>query len=369
MVESRDYRLISADSHLTEPGDLWTSRVDARFRDRVPRIQSFEQGDAWVMEGVPGPVSFGFCACAGLPAEEWTDWIRFEEMRRGGHDPAARCAELDQDNVDAEVVFPGRPHQAVVANPDAGLHHAMVQAYNDWLSEYCNYAPDRLGGALMLPNRGVREAVDELHRALDLGGFRTALLSCYPHGDTAIKPEDDLLWAALEEAGVPIAIHILLSDEMPYQLDASGLPGTVHFYDAPGRIIELIFSGIFDRFPGLHFAMTETDCGWLPYFLEQADDNYMRHRRATLKDRQLQRLPSEYVADHFSFTFVNDNYALANRYRIGVERMLWSNDYPHIVSDWPHSWKTIKSSMDGIPKNEQNAMLAGNAQRIYGFGS
>ena len=52
-----------------------------------------------------------------------------------------------------------------------------------------------------------------------------------------------------------------------------------------------------------------------------------------------------------------------------VERMLWSNDYPHIVSDWPHSWKTIKSSMDGIPKDEQHAMLAGNAQRIYGFGS
>ena len=95
MAQAREYRLISADSHLTEPGDLWTSRVAAKYKERVPRIDRFEQGDAWIMEGVPQPVSFGFTACAGMDPEDMTDWIRFEDLRRGGYDPAARCAETD----------------------------------------------------------------------------------------------------------------------------------------------------------------------------------------------------------------------------------------------------------------------------------
>jgi hypothetical protein len=111
--------------------------------------------------------------------------------------------------------------------------------------------------------------------------------------------------------------------------------------------------------------MTEVDCGWLPYFEEVADDNYMRHSKATLKDRQLAKRPSEYMRDHFFFAFVTDTYGITNRHRIGVNRMLWSNDYPHIVSDWPYSWKTINAQFANVPSDERHDMLAGNALRIY----
>ena len=361
----RRYRLISADSHVTEPGDLWTSRVDARFRDRVPRIERFEKGDAWVMEGVPRPIAFGFTVCAGNKPEDLRDWMFVEEMRGGGWDPSLRIGELDADNVDAEVLFPNRPWQSVVANQDPELHHAMVRAYNDWLSAYCAYAPDRLGGVAAIPNRGVREAVREVERVAQMPGFVGLLLSCYPHGDTRISPEDDDLWRAIEQTGMPIAIHILLNDQMPFQLDARKLPGTVHFYDAPKRQLELIFAGVLDRFPSLQFVMTEVDCGWTSYFAEQADDNYMRHSQATLKDRQLQRMPSEYMRDHFLYTFITDMYGIANRHRIGVDRMLWSNDYPHITSDWPQSWKTVNAQFADVPEDEKHAILAGNALRVY----
>jgi predicted TIM-barrel fold metal-dependent hydrolase len=361
----RTYKLISADSHVTEPGDLWTSRVDKRFRDRVPRIERFEQGDAWVMEGVPRPIAFGFTVCAGNKPEDMRDWMFIEEMRAGGWDPAVRLTELDQDNVDAEILFPNRPSQAVVANKDVDLHHAMVRAYNDWLSEYCSHEPSRLGGVASIPNQGVREAVTEVERITEMPGLVSLNLSCYPHGDTVIQPEDDDLWRAVEQSGMPISLHIGLSDKMPYQLDARKLPGTVHFFDAPNRMLELIFSGIFDRFPGLKFVMTEVDCGWVPYFEEVADDNYMRHAKATLKDRPLARLPSEYMRDHFFYSFVTDTYGISNRHRLGVERMLWSNDYPHITSDWPYSWKTINAQFADVPADERHAILAGNALRLY----
>ena len=361
----RPYRLISADSHVTEPGDLWTSRVDARYRDRVPRIERFEKGDAWVMEGVPRPIAFGFTVCAGNKPEDMRDWMFVEEMRGGGWDPSLRIGELDADRVDAEVLFPNRPWQSVVANQDPELHHAMVRAYNDWLSAYCAYAPDRLGGVAAIPNRGVREAVKEVERVAQMPGFVGLLLSCYPHGDTKISAEDDDLWRAIEQTGMPIAIHILLNDQMPFQLDARKLPGTVHFYDAPKRQLELIFAGVLDRFPSLQFVMTEVDCGWTSYFAEQADDNYMRHSKATLKDRQLQRMPSEYMRDHFLYTFITDMYGIANRHQIGVDRMLWSNDYPHITSDWPNSWKTVNAQFADVPAEEKHAILAGNALRVY----
>jgi len=365
-----EYRLISADSHVTEPEDLWTSRVEARFRDRVPRMVHLDEGAAWIMEGVPQPVAFGFTVCAGNKPEDLKDWMPLEEMRHGGWDPAVRLAELDEDRVDAEVLFPNRPHQAMIANTDPDLHHAMIRAYNDWISEYSNYAPDRLGGVAQVPNRGVAEAVAEVERIMEMPPGIVALqLGAYPHGDTFLRDDDDPLWEVIEASGLPICIHIMLNDQMPYQLNARKLPGTVHFYDAPGRMLELIFGEVLDRFPKLRFNLTETDCGWMPYFAEQADDNYTRHSKATLAKNQLPKLPSDYMKEFFNVTFVTDTYAVANRHWIGVDRMMWSSDYPHITSDWPNSWKTINDRYGDVPKDELDAILYGNAQRIFRFGA
>ena len=129
------YRLISADGHVIEPPDVWTARVPASFRDRAPRMQRFPEGDAWILEGVADPVNFGWNACAGLDPGEMNGWARFDEVRAGGHDPAARLVEMEQDGVDAEVLYPTpRLSQAVFANPDAEFHLACVRAYNDWMS-------------------------------------------------------------------------------------------------------------------------------------------------------------------------------------------------------------------------------------------
>jgi hypothetical protein len=128
----RRYQLISADSHVNEPPDLWTARVPSAFRERAPRMQRFEQGDAWIIEGAEDPINFGMNAVAGLPPDQISSWKRFEDIRPGGYDPLARATEMDQDGVDAEVLYPTpRLGQAVAATTDPELHLALVRAYNE----------------------------------------------------------------------------------------------------------------------------------------------------------------------------------------------------------------------------------------------
>ena len=273
---ARDYRLISADSHVNEPPGLWVDRVPEKLRDRAPRIERFAEGDAWVIEGVTDPINFGMNACAGLDPEEMRGWCRFEDIRAGGYDPAARLTEMDQDGVDAEVLYPTpRLSQAIIANSDAEYHIAMVRAYNDWLSEYVEHAPERFGGLAIVPNRGVDEAVAEIDRVMGRPGMRGVVIGCYPNGTLEITDDDDKVWAVLAERRIPLSIHVSLSQTMPAAHRAK-LPGYGRFYDAPNRMIEFVFAGVFDRFPELEVVFAEVDCGWVPYVKEQIDNNYLR---------------------------------------------------------------------------------------------
>ncbi|MDA8047834.1 MAG: amidohydrolase family protein [Actinomycetota bacterium] len=363
----RNYRLISADSHVNEPGDLWTSRVPARLRDRAPRMERFEEGDAWVIEGVADPINFGMNACAGLAPEDMKGWMRFEDMRRGGWDPVARLEEMDRDGVDAEVLYPTpRLSGALVAHRDPDYHLAMVRAYNDWLSEFVSHAPERFGGLVMLPNRGVEEAVAEIQRVMDRPGIRGVVMGCYPNGTLSLEPEDDKVWGLLAERGIPLGIHVSLTQSMPGAHRAK-LPGYGRFFDAPNRMIEMIFSGMFDRFPDLVVVFAEVDFGWVPYVREQIDNNY--HRLDPVSRFGLARPPGEYIERHFHFGYMTDTFGLRNLAFVGAERVLWSSDYPHISADYPFSWRTIQASMAGLSAADRAAIRHGNAQRLYRFGA
>ena len=360
----RVHHLISADSHINEPADLWTSRVAAKWRDRVPRVERFEQGDAWVIEGMPGPMPIGLNACAGQDPRLRQNWVRFDEIRSGGWDPAVRVKEIEIAGVDAEVLYPTpRVAQTTAANTDPEMHLALVQAYNDWLHEYASHDLHCFRALPMVPNRGVDQALAEIERVggrPSTGGF---LMCAYPGGTLQPRPEDDPVFAALEEQGHTLNIHVSLSTSLPAMLNTLALPAAGRFTGATGHLIDLIFSGVFDRFPDLNLVFAEVDCGWLPYFKEQLDDGYYRYRfRFDLK-----KLPSEYIEQHVHFTWVTDTFGVNNRHQIGVDKMLWSSDYPHGNSNYPNAWSATQASMAAVPLPEKQLMLVGNAQRLYGF--
>ena len=367
-LAAREYRLISADGHLMDPPDLWTANAPAKYRDQVPRMEHFELGDAWVFPGRDTPSPFNWGACAGRAPDEQGLWCRLEDVNPGCYDAKARVDALDLDGVDAELLFPNGLDW-VVDSTDREFHLTMTRIYNDHLSSFCAYAPDRFGGAALVPAIGVADAVAEVQRLADAPGIAAYLLKRYPHGDSVLeKDEDDAVWAAIVETGKPVAIHVSLRSAASFNMAAMALPGTVHFYDAPTRMLEFIFSGVLDRFPTLQVFLAEVDCGWLPYFAQQCDDNYLRHSKSELRDVKLARMPSEYMKERFPASFITDPYAVENRHAVGIERMLWSSDFPHITSDWPYSWKTVNATFTGVPDDERHAILAGNAQRLFGFG-
>ncbi len=368
------YRLIDADAHINEPPDLWTSRVPAGLRDRAPRIEHLELGDAWVMEGVKDPINFGLNAAAGLPVAERRPWARFEDIRAGGYDPKARLEEMDVDLVDACVLFPTpRVSQLVVGTRDPELHLALVQAYNDWLTEYCEHDPSRLGGVMIVPNRGVEGAVAEVKRVLGRPGIVGALIGCFPHGDLDLARDDDAVWHAVAGTGLPLHIHVKLVNELPKDIYSSTaiteghVEGDLRFLQAPVRMLQFVNGGVFDRVPDLQVVLAEVDAGWVPYVKEQVDNRILR--RGVGADLRLRRLPSRIIEEHFSFTYITDHFALRNRHAIGVERLMWSSDYPHAGSDWPESVRTIHADFADIPAVERDLILGGNARRLYGFGT
>lgn len=366
------YRLVDADSHINEPPDLWTSRVPAKFRDRAPRIDRFEQGDAWVMEGVADPINFGKNASAGRPVEERSAWVRWEDIRPGGYDPAARLLEMDQDLVDAAVLYPTpRVSQLVFGTRDPELHLALVRAYNDWLQEYAAHEPARLGGLMLVPNRGVADAVAEVERVAERRGIAGCLIGCYPHGDLDLSPADDPVWEAIAQAGAAVHIHVKLVNELPTDIYRPGVvsdalaAADLRFLGAPQRMVQLLNGGVFERVPDLRVVLAEVDAGWVPYVKEQLDNRMLRrYSGAALREMEM---PSTIVDRHFAYTYITDHFAVRNRHAIGIESLMWSSDYPHGGSDWPHSARTIHADFADVPAHERDRILAGNALARYRF--
>jgi predicted TIM-barrel fold metal-dependent hydrolase len=359
------WTLISTDSHVNEPPDLWTSRVSGKYLDRVPRMQRFEEGDAWIFDGVADPINFGHNACAGLDPADIRTWVRFEDIRPGGWDSAARLVEMDKDGIFAEVLYPTpRVSQGITANPDVDLHLTMVRAYNDWMSEYVERAPSRFGGLAILPNCGVPEALAELDRVCGRPGIRGVVINCYPNGSLEPKDDDDKVWGELTERGIPLNIHVGLSLTLP-TAHRLPIPGFGRFIDPPQRMMQLCFSGVFERFPSLQLVFAEVDCGWVPYFKEQLDELFLRF--APTAGFRIRERPGSYIDRNVHFTFMNDAYGVRNRHDVGVERMMWSSDYPHISGNWPTSWRSLNATFSGVPAAERSLILSGNAARLYGF--
>jgi predicted TIM-barrel fold metal-dependent hydrolase len=128
---------------------------------------------------------------------------------------------------------------------------------------------------------------------------------------------------------------------------------------------EMILGGALERHPRLRFGLIEVGVSWIPFFMEQSDDNYYRHRFWTHTD--LPMPPSEYWARQCFATFQVDRYGIENRHRVGVDTIMWTTDYPHAGSDWPYARERIAGQLHDVPDDEKRKILCTNALRYYGL--
>jgi predicted TIM-barrel fold metal-dependent hydrolase len=263
---------------------------------------------------------------------------------------------------------------------------AGIEAYNNFLWEEFT-APDRsrLVGMAQIPSTGVDDACDTLRKA-KARGFKGVIISCWPSAKDDISDLDDPFWAAAQDEGMPVCIHINLigrearararavasknlgygtgTAEQKRKANAKAVGGLAGVFSAvPATIGRVIFTGVFERFPELHISMIETGIGWIPHFLEAMDDRYWRNR--SWGQIPITEPPSFYWYRNMSATFITDRVGIGLRHAVGVENAMWSTDYPHHGNDWPISRKVIADYMSDIPAVERHAILAGNAVRIF----
>jgi predicted TIM-barrel fold metal-dependent hydrolase len=268
---------------------------------------------------------------------------------------------------------------------DDDAYKAVVRAYNDFLAmDYCAMAPERLLGLGVIPWTNLDDALAELQHCKRLG-LKGVLLGTFPSGRGYPSPEDDTFWAAAAEMRMPITVH--------EEFNRAGERGgpLIHYPREPkeamrrmGRnfaeqltryarlggvnAIQFILGGVFDRFPELRIFFAETQIGWIPFFLQQADLRYERHyswAERLLNLKPLPQLPSEYIRQHCYWGFQYDPVGVENRHHIGVERVIWATDFPHQESEWPNSMSVVEENFAGVPEAEKRRMVAENVIEFF----
>jgi predicted TIM-barrel fold metal-dependent hydrolase len=383
------YQLISADSHVVEPPDLWEKWLPKEFLSRAPKlVKDAEGGDAWQYRPGTPAVPLGLVTTYPGRTYEQFKWTgaRYSQVNQGAFHGATRVKEQDVDGVDAEVLYPSqRTMRHFMLDDDNEFHRAGIQAYNNWMAkDFMAAAPDRLIGLAQMPNVGVEEMIAEMRRARSLG-MRGVILSSWPSGGTSLSEEDMPFWEEAQKLDMPVSIHLGVASKAASQAKQATVTGvmpgggmvssgvkTVVGYSCAGLdnmppiIAETILSGLFDRLPRLKFISVEAGAGWVPYFLEQMDDRYFRNRGWAKVE--LEMLPSQYFRRNWMLTFVSDFYGVRNRHAVGIANMMWSTDYPHHICDWPYSRKLAGEMFAGVPESERKQICAGNAAALYKLG-
>ena len=192
-------KLISADSHVVEPPDLWQERMDARFRHRAPRMIHDNGIDRWIVDESIAVGSTGAPSQAGRRYEDKESLsieAAFADTPKAAWDPDARVAASELDGVSGEVVFPTIAVRMVETDIASDLLSACFRAANDWMADFCGAHPKRLKGTCLLNVDDIDEAVAELERCLRKGAA-AACIPAYPgEGRTYDLPRCERLWAA-----------------------------------------------------------------------------------------------------------------------------------------------------------------------------
>jgi len=370
-----ELKLISADSHVNEPGDLWVQRIDKPFRDRAPRVvenpPGLKPGAYFTLEGIP-PIHLAQGMGAGRKPEELPKFFQsstYKDARRGGWDPSERVKDMDLDGVEADVIYTTLGFRQFWLT-DAALQRACFRVYNDWLAEYCAYAPNRLAGLALISLYDVDEGVKELRRCA-ARGLKGALIWASPPEDRPYSSTlYDPFWAAAQELGMPISLHSITGMGAESRLAIKQpldryVRSTVLSHEVQRTLVVLIFSGVLERFPALKIVSAENEVGWLPFFLQKLDQAYEEYRY--LYPVPLKLKPREYFRRQVFATFIDDAVGVAGREFIGVDNIMWSSDYPHTVSTWPHSREVVDRDFKGVPEGEKRSIVRDNVARLYGL--
>jgi predicted TIM-barrel fold metal-dependent hydrolase len=366
--------VISADTHAGLP--------DSEYKNYLPKKyhEAFED-DLRARHAAGDAVRQSMGADDNEFVQEWYE--ENEEGLRGGWDAGRRDKELDADGVVGEVIFPdadavrggaSAPFGAGLSlsgEGDPSLAMAGARAHNQWLGELCRDSPDRRKGLAIVPIlHDIDEAVAEIRRAHadGLGGILIPVFwqPYAPYHDRRYDP----VWAVCQELSMPVHNHTGPAARADYGPHV-GIYASETIWWTTRPLVFLLWSGVFERFPGLRFAVTEGGCWWLPDLLWKWDSIYMREHATKKMSHiapELKMLPSEYIDRNVKIGSSNTRRReLARRHETGIGNIMWGNDFPHPEGTWPHTREWLKETFWDCPEDDTRRILGLNAVEFYGF--
>ena len=319
----RKYQVISGDGHLETPPDF-VAFLPEKYKDRAPKLIRLPDGggDAWLMEGMPLTYASQNLRGRGKVKFAGQSYFKDDGSRTdGAGDGLQRLREQDEDGIDAELLFvPVFASRFLEKIADHDAYLAMVQAYNDWLADYCSIAPDRLIGNALMPISGSTTRSPS-SSARDEMGFKSVQLLNSPNGGNGPKPEDDRFWEKALELEMALSPHMSFAGVMNIggpRHDTSQWPVeagmTQHAGGGPATTMaQLIVNGTFERFPELKFYFAEINAAIFPASLYYMDRDYLEYN--SWFQLELPKMPSQYMKDHALYGMVREPLAV----RIGQE--------------------------------------------------
>lgn len=358
------YLMLSADTHANEPFDLWAKRIDKKYRDRIPRVETDDNGKQWrITEGYRKTRIFDFKMLG-------EDGVR----GKAGATVEGRRADHERDGIDGEVIFPNKG-LAMWATPDPVFAMAQCRIWNDWAWELFGADNATMSPMAAIATGDFKGSMHEIARVAALG-FRGLTLPCKPiwgghdvdHANYNL-PEFDPMWALIEETDLPITFHVSTGrDPRASKGNGGAVINYVTHSLSPSiePMANLCSSGVLERFPKVKFALIEAGIGWIPWMLDAMDEAYKKHHFWVRP--KLQGLPSDYFRSNGAASFQEDPAGLDLVERYGLQdNFMWANDYPHHEGTWPHSAAAIERTMQGIGDETRAKILGLNAKRLFGF--
>jgi predicted TIM-barrel fold metal-dependent hydrolase len=380
-------KVIDADTHYTEPHDLWTSRAPAKWRDRVPQVKELNGVMSWVIDGDKSigtgahPNSAILKDGSKIRVLDKFLGLKFADVHLGSSSVKERLAVMDETGIYAQIVYPnilGFGGQAA-AKVDMELRQVCVEIYNDAMAELQEASGQRMFPMALLPWWDVQAAVKETARCAKMG-LRGININSDPHQQRGAdgeyipdlgRPHWDPLWEVCVGMNMPVNFHIGASETSIDWMGQQGWPsltrdlrsgisGAMLFFNNGKVVSNLIYSGLLDRFPGLKFVSVESGVGWVPFLMEALDYQLVE----IAEGRSFNLKPSEYFKRNFYACFWFEKNDIADTLRkVGIDNVLFETDFPHPTGLYPI--ENLEGRLAGLTVEERAKVLGGNAAKLY----
>jgi predicted TIM-barrel fold metal-dependent hydrolase len=398
--------LVDCDAHFTEPPDLWSSRAPVSRQARMPEQRTVDGRTGWYVDGELWASIGGNTIRQGRKKVLGEHIIQpFEEVDPAAWDVKERLALMDEQGIEAQVVYPngvGFASNHIFAIADAAQRAEILQVFNDFYVDLQRNSGERLIPQAMLPIWDMDLTIKEMTRLLDKG-IRGFTLSDKPEllGLPELpEPYFEPMWNLFNESGAVVNFHIGAGNrrEEVEAIRAARYakpdavptpPATPPTVAAPSWrsfgvqrrfavgatqvsmsnvriIVNLCMSNLFDRYPKLQVVSAESGIGWIPFILESME--FQLDEMVTNPDEVAfqKRRPSEYFRDHIYVMFWFETFGPQSMIpTIGADRVLLETDLPHPTCLYPNAREHFDKVLAGLDEESRRRIIRQNAIDLY----